>query len=202
LIDREEQVFIIEKNSSVFSNYNSLFNSIEDHLNSLLHEYDLSVSIAPITSTINFWKRISEYDYIYTVNFELFMPNLFGNTNKSAKNILSDVKEKHNADKLSEQISNEEGALNLSESDDGINNWLDWIGKGGGKWFIRCKKGTSKRKNKITSAKEAQAFSTSEDIGDIGNEKALLNSIQMIIKELKSYYLTQYLNNDEHNENN
>jgi len=167
-----------------------------------LHEYDLSVSIAPITSPIDFWKYVSEYDYIYTINFELFMPNIFGNTNKSAKNILSDVRDKYNADKLSEQIGNEEGALHLSDDDEGINNWLDWIGKGGGKWFIRCKKGTSKRKNKIVSTKEAQAFPTSVGIEDLEDEKTISNQISIIISELKTYYLTQLSNNDETNENN
>ncbi|BBL64532.1 hypothetical protein [Methanosarcina mazei] len=191
LIDRNEQVFIIQKDTAVFPKYDSLFNSIKEHLNSLLHEYDLSVSLAPITFPNDFWKHVDEYDFIYTVNFELFMPNLFGDTNKSAEEILSDVHDRHNADKLSAEIENSEGALKLSRDDEGINNWLDWIGKGGGKWFMWCKKGTSRNKNKIVSTKEAQAFSTTTDIEPLENERNLHKSVTSTIKELKKYYFTQ-----------
>ena len=200
LIDRDEQVFIIEKNSGVFSNYESLFNSIEDHLNNLLSEFDLAVSIAPITSPIDFWKSIAENDDIYTINFELFMPNLFGHTNESAEDILSNVKEKYNADKISEQIDNEEGALKLSKNDHEVNTWLDWIGKGGGKWFIKCKKGVSKRKNRISSAKEAPTFSTTTDIELIKDDKTILKIVEIILKELKRYYSTKEAGEDEINE--
>jgi len=189
LIDRIEQVIIIEKNSSVFTNYESLFNSIEDHLNNLLAEYDLAVSIAPITLPHDFWKSIAEYDSIYTANFELFMPNLFGNTNESAERILSEAREKYNANKLTEQIDNDDGALKLSQNDYEINTWLDWIGKGGGKWFIKCKKGASKRYTKIKSTKEASTFSTSTDIEL--NYDDLIIKVKNIVSELRKYYLTK-----------
>lgn len=193
LIDRDEQVFIIQKDTGVFPKYESLFNSIEDHLNSLLHEYDLSVSLAPITSPADFWKHVEQYDFIYTVHFDLFMPNLFGDTNRAAEEILSDVHNRLNADKISGEIENSEGALKLSKDDSGINNWLDWIGKGGGKWFMWCKKGTSRRKNKIVSTKEAQTFPTTTDIELVENEENLSKSVATTVKELKKYYLTQIL---------
>jgi hypothetical protein len=201
LIDRKEQVFIIEKNSSVFSKYEPLFNSIEDHLNNLLQEYDISVSIAPVSSPSNFWTYISEYDYVYSVNFELFMPNLFGNTDGAAKEFLSDAKEKYNADSVSEQISNKDGALDLDPKDKGINKWLNWIGKGGGKWNIGCKKGPNAQREHIGSVKRAQTFSTSTNINDIEDKEKVSTLISLIISELKKYYLTQHPTEDE-NENN
>lgn len=192
LVDRSEQVFIIEKNTSVFPKFESLSNSIQEHLNNLLADYDLSVSIAPVSSTTDFWKFISENEYLYKMNLELFMPNLFGETNKSAERILSEVKEIYNANTISSQIKNTEGRLRISENDSGIKTWLDWIGKGGGKWVLWGKKyKNKKRRNKLSSTKDAKTFSSSIDI-EINQDKSIIQKlVESVFIELRKFYSTE-----------
>ncbi|AFV22498.1 hypothetical protein Mpsy_0287 [Methanolobus psychrophilus R15] len=199
LIDPTEQVFIIQKNTSAFPNYNSLFNSIEEHLNRLLYDYELSVSIAPISLPNDFWVQVSEYNRIYVAKFELFMPNHFGHTNESVKDMLLDTKEEVNADEVVEQVSNKEGKLKLSKDNKRINKLLDWIGKGGGKWLLRCSKGDDSDKNTITSTKEAQAFGTSKDIDTetIEEEKNFKDIVNSVIRDLKRHYATHQTTKDK-----
>ena len=184
LVDRREQVFLIEKNTSVFPKFESLSNSIQEHLNNLLVDYDLSVSIAPISSTTDFWKFVSENECLYKMNLELFMPNLFGETNKSAERILSEVKETYNANTISSQIKNTEGELKISKNDSGINTWLDWIGKGGGKWILWGKKHKNKKRRKLSSTKDAKTFSSSIeiDINQAGCPKTHINHLNLLIE--------------------
>lgn len=85
LWDRDEQVILIERDTSVFQNYETVLKSIEDHLNELLAEYELRVFIEPLTEKTDFWKAIRTYKYLYGVNFELHMPNFFWQYPKSYK---------------------------------------------------------------------------------------------------------------------
>ena len=199
LIDPIEQVFIIEKNISAFPNYSSLFKSLEEYLNHLLYNYELSVSIAPISLPTDFWRQVSEHERIYTAKFELFMPNLFGNTNASVNEMLIETKEEVNADTVIEQVNNKEGKLKLSESNKKINKLIDWIGKGGGRWLLKCAKGDNGDKNTVTSTKEAQAFATpmAIDPETLEDEKKFVDTQRSIIRELKRHYATQQTSKDQ-----
>jgi hypothetical protein len=75
LWDRDEQIILIERNTAVFRNYERVVKSIEDHLNKLLVPYELRVFVKPLTDKADFWRAIQKYRYLYTVNFELHMPN-------------------------------------------------------------------------------------------------------------------------------
>lgn len=151
--DRDEQVILIERDTSVFQNYETVLKSIEDHLNGLLAEYELRVFIEPLTEKTDFWNAIRTYEYLYGVNFELHMPNFFGETQKAIKEVLEMHKRDYNATGVSTQISNPDGGLDIPEDDPQINTNLEWITKGGGSWAIRGKKAEGKKKVKLTSTR-------------------------------------------------
>lgn len=180
LWDREEQVILIEKKSTVFPKYENVFRSIEGHLSRLLRKYGLSVSIAPITEKRDFWRHVESYTYIYEVYFKLYMPNLFGNTQKDLKEFLKSIKEAYNATDISTQLSNQDGLLKLSENDPEINRNLEWIEKGGGEWSITVKSDERSKKVVIRSTQNAKTVDTSIEIVNYSAEEviAILNSLK------------------------
>lgn len=153
LWDRDEQAILIERNMSVFWNYEVVLKSIEDHLNNLMRIYELRVFVEPLTEKLDFWKAIKSYKYLYDVDFKLHMPNFLGNTQRTIKEALEIYKKEYNATGVSTQISNEDGRLKILENDQQVNTNLEWITKGGGAWSIRGKKAEGKKKVKITSTK-------------------------------------------------
>lgn len=186
LWDRDEQVILLEKKTTVFPIYENVFRSIEDHLNRLLISYGLSVSIAPIVEKRNFWKYIKTYKFIYDINFKLYVPNFFGYTQKDLKEFLESYKDKYNAMEISAQISNKNGFLRVSENDPEINKNLEWIEKGGGEWHITAKQTEHSKKVKIKSIQNAKTVTTEIEI-----ENYTMEEVKNIIESLREEYSTK-----------
>ncbi len=171
LWDRDEQVILVQKNTSVFQDYEVVLNSIEDHLNNLLAEYELRVFVEPLTEKADFWRTIQMLKYIYEVTFELHMPNFLGETQKHLKEALETFREEYNATGVSTRISNPDGRLNIPESDPQTNTDLEWITKGGGSWSINGKKEGKRTKSTITSTR-SQNIKTEETSIELENYTA------------------------------
>ncbi len=139
------QLLLLEVNGNFYSNYETIFKSIELHFNNLLNRYGLTVYIEPWTEITNFWKVIEEYDNIYYVAFELHMPNFFGRTQDEIKEMLMVYKDQHNATSYTSKLSNAEGRLNISRDDRDVNSSLEWISKGAGNWTTSVSKKNKKR---------------------------------------------------------
>jgi hypothetical protein len=188
LWDRYEQAIIIEKNPQIFPIIQAFFNSLENHFNSLLRPYEITVSIIPLTTEIDFWNTIKQFDKIYNVNFGLKMPNLFGHTNEALKETLEQFKNENNAEELSTKISNSNGSLKLAK-DSWITPMLKWITIGGGYWSIRCGK-KSGRSETITNTDNAKTIESTKELVEDNAEDA-----NLIIESLKKEY--QIMDNPE-----
>lgn len=167
LWDRCEQLILIQKDNRVFSNYESVFISIEDHLNKLLDSYEYRAYIEPKTEEISFWNTINEYEYLYDVNFELHMPNFLGRTHEALAESLNEGKE-FNATSLGYSISNPDGNLIVPQNHNIIVVALSWIANGGGWWLIRGKKSDNSKSETVTS-KESMNYRTEELNVDLEN---------------------------------
>jgi len=183
LWDRDEQVILLEKKTTVFPKYENVLRSIEDHLNRLLMDYGLSVSIVPIVEKRNFWKYIYTYKFIYEICFKLYVPNLFGYTQKDLKELLESYKDKYNTMEILTQISNKNGHLRVVENDPEINRNLEWIEKGGGEWYITGKKSEKTKKVKIKSTQDAKTTTT-----EVEFENYTAEEVKTIIESLRGEY--------------
>ena len=190
LWDRDEQAILLEKNTSVFQNYETVLRSIEDHFNNQLAKHELRVFIEPLTEKTDFWRAIETYKYLYEVTFKLHMPNLFGETQKDMKNILEIFRDRYNATGVSDQISNPDGRLNIPDDDSQVNTNLEWITKGGGSWSIRGKKVDAKRKVKITSTR-SQNIKVEETVEIENYDVEEVKYILSILKPKYSEKITQ-----------
>jgi len=198
LWDRDEQVILIEKNTGVFRNYETVIKSIECHLNNLLAKFEYRIFIEPLTEKVNFWKVIQTYDYIYEVNFELHMPNFFGKTQETIRDILKMYQGNYNATGISTKISNPDGRLIISENDPQINADLDWITEGGGAWYVKAKKEGSKKKATLTSTK-SQNIKTEDTSIELENYNA--DEVISIFTAIRPKYSTKN-KQEEDNANN
>ncbi|BCK33193.1 hypothetical protein VCSRO96_3013 [Vibrio cholerae] len=159
LWDREQQVILLEKKTSVFSTptaackaFMSISNNIE------LAEIGLRVDIEPVLNeeNQNFWEEYDKFDYVEAVTFELIPPNLFGNTEKEMKKALLDTAEGTNANKITTVFENKDSKLNL-KSDGFLNNMIRWCRKGGGNWLLKGRlSGHRKQISQIKSEKTAK----------------------------------------------
>lgn len=182
LWDSDQQVILVERNTRVFREHETVLRSIEYHFNNLLSTYELIVNVMPLTEEMEFWNFINKYTSIYRINFQLIAPNFFGNTQKSVKEILNVVTDEYNATELSTQIANPMGDLKVSDSDTKINTFLNWIKEGGGRWLINAM-GKSGKKVTIKSSQNAKLIESSIELENYTAEEAL-----SILESVKKEY--------------
>ncbi|MCM1566269.1 MAG: hypothetical protein NC238_10035 [Dehalobacter sp.] len=150
LWDREEQIILIEKDQSVFQNYEAVFKSIEDHFNNLFDPYELRVYIEPKTEKVSFWNAVEKFKYIYVVTFELHRPNLLGITDEQLAESIDKAKQ-FNGTSVSTSILNPDGGLALPRNHPIIMACLNWIANGGGSWLLKGKKSEESRPETVSS---------------------------------------------------
>lgn len=157
--DRQQQVILVEKKTSVFSTptaackaFKKLSNNIE------LAEIGLRAEIEPVLneSDHSFWDEYDRFEFVESVSFELTPPNLFGETEKEMKKALKDTAENTNANKVTTTFENKDKQLNL-KSEGWLNNMVNWCRKGGGHWLMKGRLlGHKKQLTSVKSEKTAK----------------------------------------------
>jgi hypothetical protein len=140
---REQQIIFVERNPQVFANFEVILRSLEDHLTNTLREYNLSVSIEPLSDFAKFWDYIKTFSNIYEIEFNLITPNFFG-AGMQAREILNSAKTNYDAKEVKMGISNEDGNLRVDQDDENASQLVSWVGKGGGEWKMTGKRGEKK----------------------------------------------------------
>lgn len=151
LWDRKNQGILIQKDTRVYSNYESVFNSLESHLNNLLSSYAYLVRLEALSEKSKFWECLENFDRIYSVRFELGAPNLFGLFNEDLSKDLKAIRESFNAETVVEEIDSNKGDIKIEKGAKKVNEYLDWINIGGGNWNITGKRNDEKSSKKISS---------------------------------------------------
>jgi len=140
---REQHIIFVERNPQVFANFEVVLSSIEDHLTNILREYNLSVSIEPLSDFAKFWDCVKMFSNIYEIEFNLITPNFFG-AGMQAREILNSAKNSYDAKEVRMGISNKDGNLRVDQDDENASQLVSWVGKGGGDWKMTGKKGEKK----------------------------------------------------------
>ncbi|MDF4941917.1 hypothetical protein P3579_24070 [Vibrio parahaemolyticus] len=199
LWDREQQVVLVEKKTSVFSSpvaackaFQALSNNIE------LAEINLRADIEPVqnSSGHTFWEEYDKFDSIQSVRFELNPPNLFGNTEKEMQKALNDTTESTNANKVITTFENKDSTLKL-KSDSWFGNMVRWCRKGGGDW--KMKGILSGHKSKLTTVSSEKVAKIVSMTGKGITEVELRNYGSSDVVDIINAYRKEY---DYHDENN
>ncbi|EJG2372525.1 hypothetical protein CGI01_17835 [Vibrio parahaemolyticus] len=197
LWDREQQVILLEKKTSVFSTpvaackaFQVLANNIE------LAEINLRAELEPVLNSIEhtFWNEYDKFDSVQSVKFELTPPNLFGHTQKEMKKALSDTAENTNANKVITTFENKDSTLKL-KSDGWLGNMVRWCRKGGGQWTL---KGIlSGHKSKLTSVRSERVAKIVTMQGKGITEVELRNYSVEDVAQILEVYRNEYDYNDK-----
>lgn len=157
--DREQQVILVEKKTSVFSNPTAACKSFQKLSNNIvLAELGLRAEIEPVLNELDqgFWDEYDRFEFVESVSFELTPPNLFGDTEKEMKRVLKETAKNTNANKITTTFENTDKKLNL-KSEGWLNNMVNWCRKGGGHWLMRGRLfGHKKQITNIESEKTAK----------------------------------------------
>ncbi|OOF31291.1 hypothetical protein [Salinivibrio proteolyticus] len=151
LWDREQQVILVEKKTSVFSTPSAACKAFEALSNNIeLAELNLRAEIEPVLNMLEntFWEEYDRFQAVQSVKFDLTPPNLFGETEKEMKKALNDTSSETNANTVTTILENKDSSLKL-KSDGWLSNLINWCRKGGGHWVMKGR--LHGHKSKITS---------------------------------------------------
>lgn len=194
LWNRSNQLILLEVNTSVFRNYETVIRSIEEHLNNLLDPYEYTVYIEPLTDKTEFWRVVNSFESLYEATFEMHMPNSLGRTQRDIKEMLNYYKNEYNATNFANKLSNDDGQLQIPQHDSFVNKALEWITKGAGIWILRGIQRGKKKKVTINSknSKYMKTIETSIEFQNFTPEE-----VGNIFDDLKIGSLFSVDNNDE-----
>lgn len=133
-IDDNQQIFLIEKNTSIFKDVGDSIKRLTDIIKTSVRVQGYEIKIEPITFDNVFWKCVNEAEGLNEIEIQLNSPNLFGASFKTNR-FLEILKKIYNNDTFSFKLSNEENNLKIDKED--MNDTIKYIGEGGGRWKIK-----------------------------------------------------------------
>lgn len=151
-IELETQKFLIEYKSTIFENYSTCGDVIQNIMNKYLKTIDVTIDINPIIEEQEFWKFFENDNEVKNLTFSLTVPNLFDASN-DATDFLNDARDNVGASNVFLKFANSKGKLKPNKN--GIESFVKYTSAGGGTWNISYKdkngetiKVSSKQKSK------------------------------------------------------
>lgn len=96
--DREEQILLVEKKTSVFKDPQQVAKAFEDLANNeYLAQLELRVFIEPCLEVEDFWAEYDSLQFIDKVSFTLITPNIFGSSKQALTDDLRKLEQDTNA---------------------------------------------------------------------------------------------------------
>ncbi|SDT35193.1 hypothetical protein SAMN05216598_5198 [Pseudomonas asplenii] len=115
----------------------------------ILDEYNYSIFIEPKTIRGEFWNIVRSHKKIYEVELDLISPNIL-ETNVKARDALKAMKELFGQEEVKVTLSNEYGDLKVPKNP--IEDYLDYIEEGEGKWSVTTEGEYSPKKTHKSSS--------------------------------------------------
>lgn len=172
IVDVKNQ-FIFARKNSKFGDLSHICNSIQKGINNIvIPEYNHKVFVEPLPSKGKFWEVVENSEKIYKVELVMISPNIM-ETNKTARDALSDMKNLFNQDKTRMIMENSEGKLIVPYEP--IDDYVDYIEEGEGRWELVIADNKTKKKEKYTSNGTPEVLDIDVEDIDRENEKLMDN---------------------------
>lgn len=185
-IEMQTQKFLIETKTTIFENYNTCSDVIQNIMNKYLKNIDATIDINPIIEEQEFWSFFKDDNEVKNLSFNLSVPNLF-DASDDATNFLNEARDNVGASNVSLNFSNSEGKLKPNK--EGIESFVKYTSAGGGTWHLsyknqsgELKKINSEQKSKKISIKFYKEEINSLDENRIKMIKYEMNKIETIEK--------------------
>ncbi|PML81496.1 hypothetical protein BCT23_13445 [Enterovibrio norvegicus] len=193
--DREQQVVLLEKKTTVFSTPTAACKAFEKIANNYeLAMLGIRAEIEPVLNRNeqNFWDEYDKFEVVQSVTFELTPPNLFGETEKEMKKALNDTAKSTNANKVTAIFENKDKKLKL-KNDSWVGNLISWCRKGGGHWSLKGHLHGKKTQMTVKSEKTAKIVHMK---GQGITEVTLTNYAPHDVKDIVELYRDDYRYDD------
>lgn len=133
IVDTAKQLFLIQKNTEISTNGETIIHSVEKVFSSFLIEKSISLRLSPITKSGSFWETVeNNMGKISSLEFEFLSPNFLGQSYK-INELMSVLKSNTNVDSLKMIMKNENGHLTILDKYPFFKDALQYITNGGGK---------------------------------------------------------------------
>lgn len=166
-VELKTQKFLIESKTTVFDNYNTCSNVIQNIMNKYLKKVDATINVNPIVEEQKFWKFFEGDNEVKNLTFNLAVPNLF-DASDDATRFLNDARDNVGASNVSLNFTNTEGKLQPNK--EGIESFVKYTSAGGGTWNLKYKNKNGDTKN-VSSEQKSKKIS----IKFLKNELNFLN---------------------------
>lgn len=185
--DRIEQALLIERKPRIFASAEAAARAFAGLTNPCLSDSSLLVHIHPKLDEGVFWQVYNSMYTVQSVELELTVPNIFGETKKDVRDFLSTIAHDTNSTNFKPTFENKEGKLNIKETT-WFKNLLDWVKDGGGIWAIKGKPSAKRRITKKTSSKSAKILNYPDGPTHIELENYSASEVRQIIEALRPHY--------------
>lgn len=155
LVELKTQKFLIESKTTVFDNYNTCSNVIQNIMNKYLKKVDATINVNPIVEEQKFWKFFEGDNEVKNLTFNLAVPNLF-DASDDATRFLNDARDNVGASNVSLNFTNTEGKLQPNK--EGIESFVKYTSAGGGTWNLKYKNKNGDTKN-VSSEQKSKKIS-------------------------------------------
>ena len=154
-VELKTQKFLIESKTTVFDNYNTCSNVIQNIMNKYLKKVDATINVNPIVEEQKFWKFFEGDNEVKNLTFNLAVPNLF-DASDDATRFLNDARDNVGASNVSLNFTNTEGKLQPNK--EGIEPFVKYTSAGGGTWNLKYKNKNGDTKN-VSSEQKSKKIS-------------------------------------------
>lgn len=177
-IELETQKFLIEYKSTIFENYSTCGDVIQNIMNKYLKAIDATIDINQIIEEQEFWNFFDNDNEVKNLNFSLTVQNLFDASN-DATNFLNDARDNVGASNVSLNFSNSEGKLRPNKN--GIESFVKYTSAGGGTWNIsyKDKNGETRKVSSKQKSKKICMRFFKDEINNLENDKINLIKFEM-----------------------
>ncbi|MGC6095434.1 hypothetical protein [Citrobacter portucalensis] len=165
--DKDEQILLVEKKTSVFRDVLQTARAFEDlGNNEYLSELGLRVFIEPCLEVEDFWVEYHNLEFIDNVTFTLVTPNIFGNSKEALTTELREIEQDTNANSITTSFENKDGNLKLTSSS-WASTLVDWVKDGGGSWLIKGRKNINSKTTTVSSNRTAKVIMVEGNITEV-----------------------------------
>ena len=174
------QKIAFEFKSNIFPSPFEQLKHFADEINMHIFSSGYAIAINPITEEKEFWKIVKENENkIEKLTFSFNSPNLFGIKN-SLNEDLKDLQKEYSSTKVSLELENPDGKLNIPKNDL-TKQSVEYVTQGGGQYALKIKG----KYRKVISSKDNIKTKTFDDL-DIhisgSNQETLFSIIDTIFK--------------------
>lgn len=183
LVDITEQYFLIQHNTSLFQEVESLTTTVSECITEFLKIYGIIFKLDVLTEEHHFWDYLETYSQnLQYIEFTFNSPNFLSGL-KSVSELLNKTKEEFNNESFTVKVENKNGNLIPPKKTAFFKDAVKYVSAGCGKWKIKPKASKSLSSGEVAIKKQLSNNITSLTDESIQEIDSVFKSIEHLNKE-------------------